>query len=52
MSPRKPAMTINGQTLTVTQAQLVLALLREEKLLGRMGEKARATTILQKLGEE
>lgn len=45
-------MTLNGQSLTPTQARLLTALLREEAMLNRHGGKARATTILKKIGEE
>lgn len=45
-------MTINNHKLTPTQSQLVLALLREEAQLGRMGEAFRARSILTKIGEE
>jgi hypothetical protein len=45
-------MTINGKTLTPTQAELVLALLREEAIVGRLGESNRAKSILKKIGEE
>jgi hypothetical protein len=45
-------MKINGQQLTPTQAGLVLALLREEARIGRLGESMRAKSILKKIGEE
>lgn len=35
--------------LTPRQYQLLLALIREEAILGRMGEKHRANVILEKL---
>lgn len=44
-------MIINNQKLTPTQAALVLALLREEANLGRMGEAFRAQSILKKIVE-
>jgi hypothetical protein len=45
-------MIINGKQLTPTQTQVVVALLREEALLGRIGQKTRAQRILDKIGEE
>ena len=45
-------MTINGKQLTPTQQGLVLALLREEARVGRLGESTRAISILKKIGEE
>ena len=45
-------MTLNGKSLTPTQYQLIVALLREEAHLGRLNEKHRATVIMNKLGEE
>lgn len=44
-------MTLNDQKLTPTQAELVLALLREEAMLNRMGDAGRAKSILRKIGE-
>lgn len=35
--------------LTPTQFNLLTALVREESILGRLGEKRRATSILEKL---
>mgnify|MGYP007088376052 CR=1 FL=1 len=37
--------------VTPKQHELILMLLREEAIVGRHGEKHRATMILQKLGE-
>jgi hypothetical protein len=45
-------MVINGKRLTPTQAELVMALLREEAILNRLGESARAKTIMKHIGEE
>jgi len=42
-------MTINGKYLTPKQGELVLALLREEAILNRMGEQWRASQILKKV---
>lgn len=39
-------------TLTPTQHDLLLMLVREEAIVGRHDEKGRATVILKKLGEE
>lgn len=44
-------MIINGQKLTPKQTELVLALLREEAMLNRLGDAFRANSILSKLGE-
>lgn len=38
--------------LTPRQWTLIKALLRQESILNTMGEKHRATVVLQKLGEE
>lgn len=43
---------INNKTLTPSQSDLVMALLREEATVGRLGEAYRAKSILAKLGEE
>ena len=43
-------MVINGQKLTPRQERLVLALLREEALTGRLGHQTPAKSILKKIG--
>lgn len=45
-------MTLNGKTLTPSQYQLIVTLLREEAHVGRLKETHRAKAILTKIGEE
>lgn len=45
-------MTLNGKTLTPSQYQLIVTLLREEAQIGRLKDAHRAKAILTKIGEE